>query len=127
MRMGFGLHSGWAIEARGDQHAQRCNFFREIRNSVNEGEEASKGSISHLSHLWDLGPGTFMYLHEPKTAKGGAMGRTWTPWMTRTTRAVGVAVVPFRGQGAIGSEFKIDASYLSPNVNMAARLEAGRL
>ena len=26
--------------------------------------------------------------------------------------------------GAIGSRFKIDASYLSPNVNMAARLEA---
>jgi class 3 adenylate cyclase len=24
----------------------------------------------------------------------------------------------------LGSEFKIDASYLSPNVNMAARLEA---
>ena len=29
----------------------------------------------------------------------------------------------WRLQGAIGSEFKIDASYLSPNVNMAARLE----
>lgn len=27
-------------------------------------------------------------------------------------------------QGAIGSGFKIDASYLSPNVNMASRLEA---
>lgn len=27
-------------------------------------------------------------------------------------------------EGAIGSTFKIDASYLSPNVNMAARLEA---
>eukprot|EP00927_Polykrikos_kofoidii_P002838 TRINITY_DN11134_c0_g2_i1.p1 TRINITY_DN11134_c0_g2~~TRINITY_DN11134_c0_g2_i1.p1 ORF type:complete len:1011 (-),score=184.11 TRINITY_DN11134_c0_g2_i1:105-3137(-) len=27
-------------------------------------------------------------------------------------------------EGAIGSEFKIDASYLSPNVNVAARLEA---
>lgn len=27
-------------------------------------------------------------------------------------------------EGAIGSFFKIDASYLSPNVNMAARLEA---
>ena len=27
-------------------------------------------------------------------------------------------------KGAIGSEFKIDASYLSPNVNMASRLEA---
>lgn len=27
-------------------------------------------------------------------------------------------------EGAIGSEFKIDASYLSPNVNMAARLES---
>ena len=26
-------------------------------------------------------------------------------------------------EGAIGSYFKIDASYLSPNVNMAARLE----
>jgi len=26
-------------------------------------------------------------------------------------------------EGAIGSKFKIDASYLSPNVNMAARLE----
>jgi class 3 adenylate cyclase len=26
-------------------------------------------------------------------------------------------------EGAIGSFFKIDASYLSPNVNMAARLE----
>lgn len=26
--------------------------------------------------------------------------------------------------GAIGSKFKIDASYLSPNVNMASRLEA---
>ena len=27
-------------------------------------------------------------------------------------------------EGAIGSVHKIDASYLSPNVNMAARLEA---
>ena len=27
-------------------------------------------------------------------------------------------------EGAVGSSFKIDASYLSPNVNMAARLEA---
>ena len=27
-------------------------------------------------------------------------------------------------EGAIGSDFKIDASYLSPNVNMSARLEA---
>jgi class 3 adenylate cyclase len=27
-------------------------------------------------------------------------------------------------EGAIGSYFKIDASYLSPNVNIAARLEA---
>lgn len=26
-------------------------------------------------------------------------------------------------EGAIGSVFKIDASYLSPNVNLAARLE----
>ena len=26
-------------------------------------------------------------------------------------------------EGAIGSEFKIDASYLSPNVNMASKLE----
>jgi class 3 adenylate cyclase len=26
-------------------------------------------------------------------------------------------------EGAIGSEYKIDASYLSPSVNMAARLE----
>ena len=26
-------------------------------------------------------------------------------------------------EGAIGSHFKVDASYLSPNVNMAARLE----
>ena len=27
-------------------------------------------------------------------------------------------------EGAIGSNFKIDASYLSPNVNIASRLEA---
>jgi class 3 adenylate cyclase len=27
-------------------------------------------------------------------------------------------------EGAIGSQYKIDASYLSPNVNMASRLEA---
>ena len=27
-------------------------------------------------------------------------------------------------EGSIGSHFKIDASYLSPNVNIAARLEA---
>ena len=27
-------------------------------------------------------------------------------------------------EGAIGSDYKIDASYLSPNVNMASRLEA---
>lgn len=27
-------------------------------------------------------------------------------------------------EGAIGSEFKIDASYLSPNVNMSGHLEA---
>lgn len=28
-------------------------------------------------------------------------------------------------EGALGSFYKIDATYLSPNVNMAARLEAG--
>ena len=28
-------------------------------------------------------------------------------------------------EGAIGSMLKIDASYLSPNVNLAARLETG--
>lgn len=27
-------------------------------------------------------------------------------------------------EGGIGSQFKIDASYLSPNVNMSSRLEA---
>ena len=27
-------------------------------------------------------------------------------------------------EGTIGSEYKIDASYLSPNVNLASRLEA---
>jgi class 3 adenylate cyclase len=27
-------------------------------------------------------------------------------------------------EGPIGSQFKIDASYLSPNVNIASRLEA---
>lgn len=27
-------------------------------------------------------------------------------------------------EGAIGSELKIDASYLSPNVNLASRLNA---
>lgn len=26
-------------------------------------------------------------------------------------------------EGAIGSQYKVDASYLSPNVNMASRLE----
>jgi len=26
-------------------------------------------------------------------------------------------------EGSIGSDYKIDASYLSPNVNMASRLE----
>jgi len=26
-------------------------------------------------------------------------------------------------EGAIGSDYKIDASYLSPNVNLASRLE----
>jgi len=30
-------------------------------------------------------------------------------------------------EGAIGSYFKIDASYLSPNVNLAARLEVATL
>jgi len=30
-------------------------------------------------------------------------------------------------EGAIGSEFKIDASYLSPNVNVASRLEAATM
>ena len=30
----------------------------------------------------------------------------------------------FTLKGAIGSNFKIDASYLSPNVNMSSRLEA---
>jgi class 3 adenylate cyclase len=30
-------------------------------------------------------------------------------------------------EGAIGSSLKIDASYLSPNVNMASRLEAATM
>ena len=30
----------------------------------------------------------------------------------------------FMLKGAIGSKFKIDASYLSPNVNISSRLEA---
>jgi hypothetical protein len=35
-----------------------------------------------------------------------------------------VIVLKFIIKGAIGSHFKIDASYLSPNVNIASRLEA---
>ena len=30
-------------------------------------------------------------------------------------------------EGAIGSDFKIDASYLSPNVNLASRIEAATI
>ena len=35
-----------------------------------------------------------------------------------------VYYILFMLKGAIGSNFKIDASYLSPNVNMSSRLEA---
>lgn len=35
-----------------------------------------------------------------------------------------IAVVCCCDSGAIGSQYKIDASYLSPNVNISARLEA---
>jgi len=34
------------------------------------------------------------------------------------------AIGIFESLYSLGSEFKIDASYLSPNVNMASRLEA---
>ncbi len=39
--------------------------------------------------------------------------------------AIEVTLKEITSQGAIGSEFKIDASYLSPDVNMSGRLEAG--
>lgn len=39
-------------------------------------------------------------------------------WVRRSNNSIGWAI-----EGAIGSLRKIDASYLSPNVNIAARLE----
>ena len=40
-------------------------------------------------------------------------------------RAVPHCAAGWAIEGAIGSEYKIDASYLSPHVNMASRLEVG--
>ena len=44
-------------------------------------------------------------------------------WMPNYRVSLGFGLhIGWAIEGAIGSTFKIDASYLSPNVNMAARL-----
>ena len=48
----------------------------------------------------------------------------WRLGLERPHMAVPAPHAGWAIEGAIGSEFKIDASYLSPHVNMAARLEA---
>jgi len=54
-----------------------------------------------------------------------SMSSTWASSLADYTVAMGVGL--HKGwaiEGAIGSKVKIDASYLSPNVNLASRLEA---
>lgn len=59
------------------------------------------------------------------------VGKSWQP-LTRTTSFIPSLVKPYISillfcpllLPSVGSEYKIDASYLSPNVNLASRLEA---
>lgn len=48
----------------------------------------------------------------------------WAIEVNQYNNMVNLNCCLYNKQGAIGSDFKIDASYLSPNVNMASRLEA---
>ena len=92
--MGFGLHFGWAIE--GVVTTACC----------------SSSPCCGMKRL--LGSDELHALLSSSSCDMRAYGDV-------TVVHVHVCVPP---TGAIGSRFKIDASYLSPNVNMAARLEA---
>ena len=61
-------------------------------------------------------PAILEYKNDPRLVKG--LGNNYQVSMGFGLH-IGWAI-----EGAIGSEYKIDASYLSPNVNMASRLEA---
>jgi hypothetical protein len=115
VQMGFGLHVGWAIE--GPIGAVRAR---------NRSTQAARACMRSLA---------FSFSFEAASAAVAPDGWRWF-------RRAGSGQV-IRPQGALpcrlrnphprllrrhppkpGSRHKVDASYLSPNVNMAARLEA---
>ena len=64
-----------------------------------------------------------MRLHDVRSALSSAFHRDGVVVAMQVRMGFGLHV-GWAIEGAIGSEYKIDASYLSPNVNMASRLEA---
>ena len=75
------------------------------------------------SETWENALGSLSWKWSPNHHSAGVSPDTFSnPASHRNMMAISLLL-----QGAIGSEFKIDASYLSPNVNMAARLEVHSL
>ena len=88
-----------------------------------EAEMCNSGLIAFLKAMIDLkrenGPGGCLHEYKENQAIRKRFGDNKFEIKLGMGLHIGWAI-----EGTIGSKYKIDASYLSPNVNMAARLEA---
>jgi hypothetical protein len=105
VQMGFGLHIGWAIEGAigALQYSPPAMHAGQLCRERLPGRHEAASHLGQI-HAWYPWVG-------PQHALRSSCSRIDDA--TRNARAC-----------PSGSEYKIDASYLSPNVNLASRLEA---
>jgi hypothetical protein len=105
--MGYGLHAGWAIEVCNNIDCSLEHVYDSLECSPEHARLGTQTPIYSTAHPTRLAA-IPLKAQDPKP-------ETRNP-KPKTRNAA---------QGAIGSMLKIDASYLSPHVNLAARLETG--
>lgn len=135
VHMEVSLHGGSANKNIGDAFLLVWKFPPEvtlelINQAISDGPDVTKGAYrDSISQVADKALATFVVTIAmlKKSARLRAYGQNpvLNERMPNYSVKMGFGLhVGWAIEGAIGSTYKVDASYLSPNVNMASRLEA---
>lgn len=110
----------WKFEEEDTAFDRKRGNWVPIQDSVRVGQLADMSVISFLKILAQIKKSYYLdkFMRRKEVARKLKADKVNMGFGLHTGWAI---------EGAIGSDFKIDASYLSPNVNLAARIEAATL
>jgi len=130
VHMEVALHGGSANKNIGDAFLLVWKFESNITlQDVQDINNIKESKRRHINAVADKAMASFVIIQAALKKSARLFAYSKNPALTRRLPNYRVKMglglhVGWAIEGAIGSEYKVDASYLSPNVNMASRLEA---